>query len=46
MIEISDNPRDMGVEHDDWRPNQKEMLEKFAASDNEYVFSELATGSG
>ena len=46
MIEISDNPREMGVEHDEWRPNQLAMLRKVLESEQEFVFGELATGSG
>jgi len=46
MISVSDNPREMGVEHDEWRPNQLAMLKKVVNSNAEYVFGELGTGSG
>lgn len=48
--EITDSPRDIGVPHSEWRPNQLQALKyiqgKVAIGDPTPVFTELPTGSG
>lgn len=43
---MNPSPRDFGVPHDEWRPNQYEFIRDALASVNKYNFGELAVGSG
>lgn len=40
------NPKDVGVPHEEWRPNQYEMYRRVLEHEGEYIFAELPTGSG
>jgi Rad3-related DNA helicase len=40
------NPKDLGIPHDEWRPNQLALFEKVKQHKGEFIFGELGTGSG
>lgn len=45
-MKLSNNPRDYGVPHDEWRPSQRALIEKIMSTNDEYVFGEACVGVG